>query len=305
MNANTRIPTTAWIELSFLALIWGAVFLAVRVALDEVPFVTSVAHRVGWATLVLWAVVLVRRETVPRGWRIWGALLVMGLLNNVIPFSLMAWGQLHIESGLTSILNATTALFGVVVASALLADERLTPRRAIGVSIGFIGVVIVIGPDALAEFDLTSLGQIAVLLGTLSYAFAGVWARKKLKGLSPVVAAAGMLTGSTLIMIPGAFIIDGMPSFDLMPQTWGAILYYAGAATAGAYLMYYRILARVGSGNLMLVTLMMPPIAITLGAMVLGEALKPGDFAGFAVIALGLMVIDGRVLALFKRAVAR
>ncbi|MBB5515817.1 drug/metabolite transporter (DMT)-like permease [Rubricella aquisinus] len=305
MNASSRIPTIAWLELSLLALIWGAVFLAVRVALDEVPFVTSVAHRVGWATLALWIIVLIRGEAVPRGWRIWAALLVMGLLNNVIPFSLMAWGQLHIESGLTSILNATTALFGVTVAAMLLPDERLTLRRGAGVVIGFGGVVIVIGPEALSGFDLTSLGQIAVLLGTLSYAFAGVWARKRLGGLPPIVAAAGMLTGSSLIALPAAFILDGTPSFDLMPQTWGAILYYALAATAGAYLLYYRIIARVGSGNLMLVTLIMPPIAITLGALVLGEALTANAFLGFGVIALGLLVLNGRVLSLFKRGHAR
>jgi drug/metabolite transporter (DMT)-like permease len=173
------------------------------------------------------------------------------------------------------------------------------------VMIGFAGVVIVIGPEALSGFDLTSLGQIAVLLGTLSYAFAGAWARRQLGGLSPVVAAAGMLTGSCLITIPAALYLDGMPEFDLLPRTWGAILYYALAATAGAYLLYYRIIARVGSGNLMLVTLMIPPIAITLGTLVLGEALTTNAFLGFGVIAVGLLVLDGRALSLFKRARAR
>ncbi len=285
----------AWAELMLLALIWGGVFLSVRVALDEIGFVTAVAHRVFWATLVLWIVVTARGLPVPRSPRIWGAFLVMGLLNNVIPFSLMAWGQLHIESGLTSIFNAATAIFGVIVAAIAFRDERLTARRALGVTLGFLGVATAIGLENLAQFDLRSLAQLAVLGGAFSYALAGAWAKKNLSGLPPQVAAAGMLTGSAVVMVPAAFWFDGMPSFDLELRTLAAIAYYALAATAFAYLLYYRVLAMAGSGNLMLCTLLIPPVAILLGAWILDETLPPRAYLGFALLGLGLVIIDGRM----------
>ena len=290
------ISARAWGLMALLAVLWAAVFLSVRIALDEIPPMTVVAHRVGWASVVLWAYVFARRMPLPRGARVWIGFAGMGLLNNVIPFSLMAWGQLYIPSGLTSIFNATTAIFGVLVASLLLADERLTRRKAIGVVIGFAGVVMAIGADSLREFDITSLAQLAVLAGTLSYAFAGVWARKMLGGLAPQVAAAGMLTASTLIMVPLAWYFEGPIRLDLTPRTLMALAYASLGATALAYLLYYRVLTLAGSGNLMLVTLLIAPIAIVLGALVLGETLPPNAYSGFALLALGLVIIDGRLI---------
>lgn len=296
MTTQRTLSTRIWAELFVLALIWGGVFLAVRLALDEVPFVTSVAHRVFWAALILWGYVWFRGLPVPRGAQTWAALLVMGLLNNVIPFSLMAWGQLHIPSGLASVFNSATAVFGVLIAAMLLADERLTMRKVAGSLIGFFGVATAIGIDALRNFDITSLAQLAVIAGTISYGFAGVWARLNLSTLTPQVAAAGMLTGSSVIMVPAAFVIDGIPSFDLSVTALGAIAYYVIFATAGAYLMYYRILAAAGSANLMIVTLLMPPISIVLGAYVLSETLSPNVYAGLALLAIGLVILDGRAL---------
>ncbi|CUH39372.1 putative DMT superfamily transporter inner membrane protein [Jannaschia seosinensis] len=289
------MPNRAWAELALLSLIWGGSFLAVRVALDEIPFVTSVAFRVGLAAAALWALVLARGLPVPRQPRIWAALLVMGGLNNVIPFSLMAWGQLHIESGLTSILNAGTAVFGVLAAAIFLSDERLTTRRAMGVSLGFLGVATAIGLENLAAFDLRSAAQLAVVAGTMGYALAGVWARVFLPGLPPAVSAAGMLTGSSLMMIPAALLIDG-PVWPSQTDTWLAIGYYALIATAGAYLLYFRVLAMAGSGNTMLCTLLVAPTAIVLGATFRGETLSSGVYLGFAILALGLLILDGRLL---------
>lgn len=298
---STRdIPNRAWAELILLSLIWGGSFLAIRTALDEIPFVTSVAYRVGVAALVLWAWVALRRLPLPTAPRVWGALLGMGVLNNVLPFSLMAWGQLHIETGLTSILNAGTAVFGVLVAALLLADERLTLRRGLGVALGFFGVATAIGLQNLTSLDLRSTAQLAVVAGTISYAFAGVWARVMLQGLAPQVAAAGMLTGSALVMIPTALLIDG-PVLPQEPDTILAIGYYAVIATAVAYLLYFRVLAMAGSGNLMLCTLLVAPVAILLGAWLRDEVLSPNVYAGFALLAVGLAVLDGRVLRLFRR----
>ncbi|UYP69031.1 DMT family transporter [Thalassobacter stenotrophicus] len=305
MTSQKTISPRAWAELILLSAIWGGSFLAIRTALDEIPFVTSVAYRVAIAAAALWTVALIRRAPLGITRAHLVGFLGMGVLNNVIPFTLMAWGQLHIESGLTSILNATTAIFGVLVAAIFLADERLTPRKLIGVGIGFMGVATAIGLGTLMQFDLRSLAQVAVVTGTLSYALAGVWARHWLAGLSPLVAAAGMLSGASLVMIPAALFLDGA----VVPQnpiTWAAILYYALIATAFAYMLYFRVLGMAGSGNLMLCTLMVPPVAITLGAWIRDETLDPNAYAGFAALALGLVILDGRVMARLRaRARAR
>ncbi|MEO9862734.1 MAG: DMT family transporter [Yoonia sp.] len=296
MIKQQTMSARAWIELCLLSLIWGASFLSIRVALDEVGPLTAVAHRTVWAMFVLWIVVYFKGFAVPRDPRVWFAFLIMGLLNNVIPFSLMAWGQLHIETGLTSILNAATAVFGVLAASVFFADEKLTLRRGLGVTVGFFGVATAIGLDAFLSFDLRSLGQLAVIGGTISYALAGVWAKKRLVGLSPHIAAAGMLTGSSVIILPIAFIYEGPIRFDLQPVTWAAIGYYALIATALAYLLYYRVLKMAGAGNLMLCTLLVAPVAIILGAIVLREELPLRSYFGFAILAAGLTILDGRLL---------
>ncbi|MEM7724049.1 MAG: DMT family transporter [Pseudomonadota bacterium] len=287
-----RLSARAWSELILLGTIWGASFLAIKLALGEVPVMTLVAHRVVWACLILWAYVWWRGLAVPVDRRMWAALLVMGLLNNVIPFSLMAWGQQYIETGLTSIFNAATAVFGVLVAAMVFADERLTRRRLAGVLLAFAGVSIAIGLDALASFDIQSLAQLAVIAGTVSYAFAAAWARATLSALPPQVAAAGMLTGASLVMIPLALIVDGLPALPAEPVTYGAIAYFAVFGTAIAYLLYYRVLAMAGSGNAMLVTLLIPPVAILLGWLVLDERLAPSAFLGFAVLAAGLILLQ-------------
>ena len=301
MSPQKTIPPRAWAELILLGVIWGGSFLSIRIALDEIPVVTLVLHRCGWAALFLWGVVVLMRLPVPKEPRIWGAFLVMGLLNNIIPFSLMTWGQLYIETGLTSILNAATAIFGVIVAALVFADERLAARKVLGVALGFLGVATAIGLEQFANFDIRSTAQLAVLAGTVSYAFASAWARLKLSGLPPQVAAAGMLTGSTLCLLPAALLVDGPVSLSLETGTWLSIAYFSLIATAGAYLLYYRVLALAGSGNLMLVTLIIPPVAILLGAWWLGEELKPQAYAGFALLAAGLMVLNGKPVLRRKR----
>ena len=182
------------------------------------------------------------------------------------------------------------------MAAACFADERLTLRKSVGVLVAFLGVAVAIGLDSLAQFDIRSLAQLAVIGGTISYAFASAWARTRLLGLSPPVAAAGMLTGATVILLPTALLIDGAPHWPALPQTYVAVGYFAVFGTAFAYLLYYRVLAMVGTGNAMLVTLLIPPVAIVLGAWVLGERLAPQAFVGFGLLALGLLILDGRIL---------
>ncbi|MEX2517897.1 MAG: DMT family transporter [Paracoccaceae bacterium] len=294
MSKPASIPLRAWADLGLLALIWGAVFMFVSLALREMAPMWIVFTRVFWGALLLWAYVLIRGLPTPRGARPWFDFLIMGTLNNVLPFTLIAWGQTSVESGLASILNGATAFFGILVAAMLLADERLSARRLLGVLIGLAGVGVIIGPEALSGFDLRALGQIAILGATISYSFAGVWAKRRLKGQPPAVSAAGMLTGSAVIMLPLALLAEGAPPWPLSPLTFGALGYISVLATAGGFLLYYRILASAGSGNLMLVTICMPPISIALGAIFLGERLAPGVFLGAGLILFGLLVIDGR-----------
>jgi drug/metabolite transporter (DMT)-like permease len=296
MTPQKSIPPRAWAELLLLASIWGGSFICNRLALNEVPVLTTVAFRVAGACILLWVYVRLRRLPVPRSPWIWLAFLAMGLLNNALPFTLITWGQLTIPSGLAAIVNASTAIFGVLVAALAFRDERLTARRLTGVLLGFAGVAVAIGLHALTTLNLTSLPQLALVAAAISYAVAAVFARRVLGGLPPQVAAAGMLTGSSLLMLPTALWIDGPPVLTHGAQVWGALGYLAIIATAGAYLLYYRVLGMAGAGNLSLVTLLTTPVAIVMGALILNEALPLRAYAGFALIALGLLIIDGRLL---------
>jgi len=278
-------------EIVLLGAIWGGSFLAVRVALDAMPVAWIVAHRVAWAALALWLVVRIARLPVPRGGDQWARLAVMGVLNNVIPFALIPWGQQHIETGLAAILNATTAVMGVLVAAALVSGERLTLRRMVGVLTALAGVALAIGPSALAGFDLRSAGQLAVLGVTLSYALAFAWARRALAGVHPATSAAGMLTCSAVVAVPAAVLLDGAPTLP-GPAALVAMAWLALPATALAYLLYFRIVRAAGAGNAGLVTLFVPPVAILLGTAVRGEALGPHALAGFAVIGAGLLILN-------------
>lgn len=290
------LDARTWTMLLGLALIWGGSFLAYAIVLDELPVFITVAHRVLWAAVALGLYCLWRGIPLPRGARVWGACFVMGLLNNAIPFSLIAFGQTQIESGLAAILNASTALFGVLLAALFFADERLSARRLFGVLLGFSGVIVVMGLDTLGGFDLRAIGQLALIGSSISYGFAAVWARKTMGGLDPEASAFGMLTCSTLVMVPLALVLDGPPRFDLALSTVVAMLHLSLVATAGAYFLYYRLLRRAGSGNLLLVTLLVAPIAVLAGALVRAESLPPTALAGFGLLALGLLVIDGRIL---------
>ncbi len=292
MTSQKTLTARTWSELILLGVIWGMSFLAIRIALDTIPVITSVFHRVFWAALALWIVIIFQRQPVPSDPKVWGIFLIMGLLNNVLPFSLMAWGQLYVETGLTSILNAATAIFGVLLAALFFRDERLTKTRLLGVGLGFLGVSITIGLRQFSNLNPSNLGQVAILAGTLSYAFAAIWARIHMSTLPPQIAAAGMLTGSAILMTPVMLLVDGVPTFTLPLQTWLAIAYYALLATAGAYLLYYRVLQQAGSGNVLLVTLIIPPIAILMGALVRDEALPPRAFIGFTVLAIGLLILS-------------
>lgn len=299
-QTSPRITPVAALMLVALAAVWGGSFFFAEIALREVPPLTITLHRVFWAVPILFIVIRLMGLHLPRSPRIWGAYLIMGGLNNAIPFSLIFWGQVQIESGLASILNGTTAVFGAVVAGVLLKDEPLTWPKITGALFGLLGVAVIMGVDLLSGIDLRNLAQLAVLGAALSYAFASVWGKVALAGQPPQMNALGMLIGSSLLMIPVALWADGVPRFDLSGPVWAALLAVAVFSTALAYLLYFAILKRAGAANLMLVTLMIPPFAVSLGAGFLGESLEPEAFLGFALIALGLAITDGRLFRYCK-----
>jgi drug/metabolite transporter (DMT)-like permease len=294
---NRPMSATEWLLLLALAALWGGTFFFSEVALEEVRPFTLVLGRVTLAAAALLAVVYASGQRMP-GWTAWTPFLVMGALNNMIPFSLIFWGQLEISGGLASILNATTPLFTVLLAHFLTADERITPGRLAGLALGIAGVAVMIGPAALRGLGLRLLAQIAVLGAALSYAFAGIYGRR-FKGQPPMVTAAGMLSACALMMLPIALVVDRPWTAALPgPATWAAILGLALLGTALAYILYFRILATAGATNLLLVTFLIPVTAILLGTVLLGERLEPEHLAGMALIGLGLAAIDGRLLGL-------
>lgn len=230
---------------------------------------------------------------------LWGGFLVMGLLNNLIPFSLIVWGQTHIESGLASILNGTTPIFSVILAHFLTKEEKLTTHRIVGVLVGWTGVAVLIGLDSLQGLGLEVVGQIAVLGAAFSYACAAIYGRR-FKGISPVVVAAGMLSGSAVMTLPPALLVER--PWNLSPGliTLLALLGLAAVSTALAYIIYFRVLAASGPTNVLLVTFLVPFSAILLGALVLGERLGWNAFVGMGIILSGLLAIDGRLAKKLK-----
>ncbi len=299
-----NMTASDWALLAVLSIVWGGSFLFNGVAVRELPPVTIVALRVMTAALALLLALRFMNVSLPRSRQAWAAFLGMSILNNVIPFTLIVWGQSHIASGLASILNATTPLFTVIVAHYLTDDERLTGQRLAGVVVGFVGVAVMIGAAAFASLDASILAQLAVLGAALSYGLSGVFGRRfKTMGIPPLATAAGQVTVSSALLLPAALIVD-RPWTLAMPST-GAVLSLAAlglVSTAFAYLIFFRLLARAGATNVGLVTFLIPVSAILLGVLVLGETLAMRHVVGMALIGAGLILIDGRVfLALNAR----
>lgn len=289
---------TDWATLALLAAIWGGSFLCYRLLAPAVAPAVTVFARVTIAAIALLPFVggglraLRERDA-------WAAFAVMGALNNVIPFMLLAWAETRISAGLASILNATTPMLSVIVAH-LAGQERLRSNRVLGPLCGLVGVGVLLAPDLRSGFHANGLAQLAVLGASLSYAIAGVFAHRfSSAGVNPLTAAFGQLCAaaalSTLIVLraPG----DLLSLLQVPGSAWLALLFLALPATSLAYILYFRLIARAGATNALLVTLLVPASAVVLGAIVLGERLQPNDIAGMAVILAGLIITDGRALS--------
>ncbi len=297
-----RLGPMDWGLLVLLSLLWGGSFLCVGIAVQDLPVLTIIALRVSLAALVLWGIALFCGHQLPRGRKTWQAFLALGLLNNVIPFGLIVFGQQTIGAGLAAILNATTPLWTVLIAALFLADERFSKQKLFGVLLGLVGVIVMVGPDSLAGISRNLGAQLAVLGATLSYAFASVFGRRFAAAkISPLHTALGQVTASSFILVPLALMID-TPWASALPSqaTIFAILGLAVLSTAGGYLLFFNILERAGATNVSLVTLLIPPSAIAMGMLFLEETLQGIHFIGLALIILGLLSLQGRLFRLSR-----
>tara|TARA_R110002072_G_scaffold122455_7_gene257020 strand:- start:3196 stop:4182 length:987 start_codon:yes stop_codon:yes gene_type:complete len=315
-----QLDLRGWVLLISLALIWAGAFYFTEIALEGYRPFTLVLGRVGVAAVALFAWISLRGKRLPASPGIWGAFLVMGALNNLLPFSLIVWGQTLIEAGVASILNATTPIFAVLLAHFLTANERLSPRRFLGVLLGFFGVVVLLAGPRLLDVGGRDLGggvtsglprigastldgwlfllaHLAVLGAAFSYASASIFGRR-FHRLDTEVAACGMLVASTSLALPLAFLIESPLSSRPGLIASLAVVATGLLGTAVAYLIYFSLLRRAGSTNTMLVTFLIPPGALLLGIFLLDEKPAVTAWIGMGLIFLGLLVIDGR---LFRR----
>jgi drug/metabolite transporter (DMT)-like permease len=286
-----------WGLLFLLALLWGSSFFFYKILVAALPPVTVVLGRVGIAAIAMNLWLLAIGQRVPLSQGRWLRFLLLGFLNNVLPFILIAWGETRISSGMASILNATTPIFMVAVAHWGTEDEKLSWAKSVGIVLGILGVTVLVGPDAFAGGG-GIWGELAVVGASCAYGFGGVYSRR-FKDLPPLVAATGQITGGAVILLPLSLLLD-RPWNLPMPDTgvWASLLAIALVNTALAYFVYYRMLASAGVTYISLVTFLIPVIALFLGAAFLDEHVTALALAGTAIIALGLAAIDGRLVKL-------
>ncbi|MET4210437.1 DMT family transporter [Bradyrhizobium sp. LA2.1] len=295
---DNRIDARDWSLLAVLSVLWGGSFFFNGAALRELPPLTLVLLRVALGAAILLPLLRMQGIGLPKGMAGWKPFVAIGLLNNVIPFSLIVLGQTYIPSGLASILNATTPLFTVMVMAAA-GEEALQMRRVAGVALGLAGVIILRGWETRPG---QGLGILLCLGGAFSYGFAALAARRLLKDTPPLGTATFQLMASTVMMAIVAGAME-QPWHLSMPglTTWLAVLGLAALSTALAYIVFFQILRRSGATNVMLVTLLIPVTAILLGWLVLGEPISAREIAGAIVIGSALLVIDGRAARLLRR----
>jgi drug/metabolite transporter (DMT)-like permease len=301
--SDQRIDARDWSLLAVLSVLWGGSFFFTGVSLQELPPLTVVFLRVALAAIILLPVLWIYRIRFPARPSAWKPFFALALLNNVLPFSLIVVGQTYIPSGLASVLNAATPLFTVLV-MAVAGDEKLYARRVAGVIVGLIGVIVLNGQSL--DFEAgQSVGILLCLAAAFFYGLAALYARRKLLNSPPLATAAFQLTASSLIMAVVAAAVERPWQLPLPgAATWLAIVGSAALSTALAYIIFFRILRRAGSTNVMLVTLLIPVTAILLGYLVLGETISFREIVGAVVIGSALLIMDGRMSRLFRRPLA-
>jgi len=303
MGNDDRMNALTWGLLLLLGLIWGGSFFFARIAVHHVPPFTLVLLRLLLAAVAL-HIYLAGRFGIYQVLRShWRQFLLLGLINNAVPHTLIFFGQTQMGAGLASILNATTPIWTILIANRLTSDERLTSAKLWGCLTGLGGTAVLLAPSVTNSASVPFWALLLPILAAISYGFAAIYA-KRFKGIAPPVVAAGQLTGSSLIMLPVALTMDQPWTLAAPPATAiAAVLGLALLSTAFAYILYFRIMALAGATNTSLVTLLVPPSALLLGFLFLGERLGFIEIAGMMLIALGLLILDGRIYAWVRRGV--
>ena len=284
------------VRLSLLALVWGSSFLLIKFAIEGVSPAQLVLGRLFAGSVVLLLIVTVTGRPLPRDRGVWGHLLVMGVVANIIPFFLFGWGELRVTSGMAGILNGTTPLFTLVAALLALREERLTPVKVGGLLLGFVGVVVVVGPWN-GEGDANALsGQIACLAAAACYGFGFVYARRFLshRQLPPLSLSAAQLSTATVVLALSAPLTMRTP-MDLTPQVVGSVLALGAVGTGLAYLLFYRLINDVGATSASLVTYLIPVVAVFLGVLVQSDPLTWNIFVGAAIVVVAAALAEGRL----------
>ena len=284
-----------WTLVFLLGFLWGASFLFVEILLNYISPFMIVYLRVSLASLILILYLILSKIKFQFSFLLVFNFFIMGMLNNVFPFLLITYGQQTVSGGLASILNANTSFLTILLASLILKNEPLTKSRIIGVLIGVIGVIIVVGYGNIYDLFDKGSGKFLILLSGLSYAFAAIFAKVRLQYIQPEVAATGMLTMSTLILSPFIFLFYGNEVLSLNIISMSYSLLFAVICSVLAYFIYFKILLSTGAGNLLICTIIIPPSAILLNAILIGESITLNELIGLVIITFGLLILDGRL----------
>jgi len=294
MRKDDTMSLRNFVILILLSLIWGASFLFIKVAVATIPPFSVAFGRTALAAMLLYLVLRSRGLRMPGWGPVWGTFLLMGLFNGAVPYTLITWAEIHIDSGLAAILNALMPLFTVLLAHLFTGDERLNWMKVVGIFLGFLGVVALIGPAALKGLGKHVLAQLAVMAAALCYAVAIIYGRR-LREITPLVSATGQLFCAAFLTLPMILIFDAPWALSPSFISVAALTCLSLLGTALAYLLYYYLLQRIGSTNLSLVTYLLPITGVFWGALLLGERLHWSAFLALGLILAGIAGINNRL----------
>jgi drug/metabolite transporter (DMT)-like permease len=279
-----------WLKFILLGLVWGSSFLWIKLALREVGPFTLVCFRATIAFLGLLVVWIIRRPVMH--WRDAWKFAIMGVFNHALPIVLISWSEQHISSGLASILNSTTPLFTILIASLVLSDERFTPRRALGLVIGFVGVLIIASNDLTGSGSTSGISILVMLAATFSYAACTVFARKQMRNISADAQSIGQMGMAVLFIIPATFIAESPLHIPTQPLTWLALVWLGLLGSAFSLLIWFSLINTVGPTKTSMSNYLLPLVGVILGMIFLNERLDWRILVGGALVILAVVIVN-------------
>lgn len=298
------MKSKAILYLAILGAIWGTSFLFIKICVGSIPLFTFVSGRMLMGGCVLYGVLLLQGDKMPPLGRAWIPFVFIGFFNALLPYGMIAWGEQHISSGLAAILNATTPIFAVIIAHYFLSDERLTVGRITGILLGLVGIVVVVWPELRRGVSFDVWGQLAVVGGSLGYAIAIVYARKRLQGVPAIKTSIGMLASGFVMTVPLILLLENPLAIQPAPEAWLSWVALGVFGTAVAYLLYYWLVRHAGATYTAMVTFILPPMGVFWGALILGERISWLQGVGSLVILFSIMLVNGYLQRPWRRLIA-